>query len=70
MKDDYQSTLNSLRKIISENDLILISGGISVGDYDFVGKALIELGTQQIFYKVKQKQFFQKLLHQVLLKLL
>jgi len=65
VKDDYQSTLNSLRKIISENDLILISGGISVGDYDFVGKALIELGTQQIFYKVKQKPgkplFFGKL---------
>ena len=65
VKDDYQSTLNSLRKIISENDLIMISGGISVGDYDFVGKALIELGTQQIFYKVKQKPgkplFFGKL---------
>ncbi len=55
VEDDYQSTLNSLRKTISENDMILISGGISVGDYDFVGKALIELGTEQIFYKVKQK---------------
>ena len=27
----------------------------SVGDYDFVGKALIELGVKEIFYKVKQK---------------
>ena len=34
IKDDYQSTLNSLEKIISENDVVLISGGISVGDYD------------------------------------
>ena len=35
--------------------MILITGGISVGDYDFVGKALLELGTEQLFYKVKQK---------------
>ena len=55
VKDDYQSTLNSLEKAISENDVVLISGGISVGDYDFVGKALLELGTEQVFYKVKQK---------------
>ncbi len=65
IKDDYLSTLNSLEKVISENDVILISGGISVGDYDYVGKALLALGTQQIFYKVKQKPgkplFFGKL---------
>ncbi len=55
VKDDFISTKNSLEKAISENDLVLISGGISVGDYDFVGKALLELGIEQIFYKVKQK---------------
>lgn len=55
VKDDYASTVASLDKAISENDMVLISGGISVGDYDFVGKALIEIGVKQIFYKVKQK---------------
>jgi len=55
VKDDYASTMASLDKAISENDVVLISGGISVGDYDFVGKALLELGVKQIFYKVKQK---------------
>ncbi len=55
VKDDYNSTVIALEKAISENDMVLISGGISVGDYDFVGKALLELGTEQIFYKVKQK---------------
>ena len=55
VKDDYNSTLIALDKAIIENDLVLISGGISVGDYDFVGKALLELGTEQVFYKVKQK---------------
>ena len=55
VKDDYNSTVIILDKVISENDMILITGGISVGDYDFVGKALLELGTEQVFYKVKQK---------------
>ena len=55
VKDDYNSTVMILDKVISENDMILITGGISVGDYDFVGKALLELGTEQVFYKVKQK---------------
>ena len=53
--DDYASTLSKLDKVISENDMVVITGGISVGDYDFVGKALLELGVNQIFYKVKQK---------------
>lgn len=55
VKDDYNSTMKSLEKAIAENDMVLISGGISVGDYDFVGKALLELGVEQVFYKVKQK---------------
>ncbi len=55
VKDDYYSTVMILDKVISENDMILITGGISVGDYDFVGKALLELGTEQVFYRVKQK---------------
>ncbi len=55
VKDDYKSTYNTLSTTISKNDLVLVSGGISVGDYDFVGKALLELGVEQLFYKVKQK---------------
>ncbi|MGY5354816.1 molybdopterin molybdotransferase MoeA [Wenyingzhuangia sp. IMCC45467] len=55
VKDDYNATKNTLKTAINNNDLVLISGGISVGDYDFVGKALLELNTKQIFYKIKQK---------------
>ena len=53
--DNYQDTLKSLETIISNHDVILVSGGISVGDYDFVGRALKELGVTELFYKVKQK---------------
>ena len=55
IKDDYNDTKTVLSNVIEQSDLVLISGGISVGDYDFVGKALLELKTQQIFYKIKQK---------------
>ncbi|MDO3693559.1 molybdopterin molybdotransferase MoeA [Wenyingzhuangia sp. chi5] len=55
VKDDYEATRAALNDVIKQSDLVLISGGISVGDYDFVGKALLELKTEQIFYKIKQK---------------
>ncbi|MNE65650.1 Molybdopterin molybdenumtransferase [compost metagenome] len=36
-------------------DVVLISGGISVGDYDFVKEALLQNGVQELFYKINQK---------------
>lgn len=55
VKDDYPKTLDLLQKTIEQHDIVLVSGGISVGDYDFVGKALLELQVTPLFYKVKQK---------------
>jgi len=55
VKDDYEKTLSKLDTVINNNDMVIITGGISVGDYDFVGKALRELNVEQLFYKVKQK---------------
>lgn len=53
--DNYEQTVAKLKEAINENDLVIITGGISVGDYDFVGKALNELEVEECFYKVKQK---------------
>ncbi len=73
VEDDYKKTHELLQNVISENDLVLITGGISVGDYDFVGKALNEIGVEQLFYKVKQKPgkplFFGKKEHTVVFAL-
>lgn len=55
VEDDYLSTLAVLQTQLQEVDVLLISGGISVGDYDFVGKALPHLGVETLFYKVLQK---------------
>ena len=53
--DNYQDTLDILQKVMAKYDMVLVSGGISVGDYDFVGRALQELKVEELFYKVKQK---------------
>lgn len=53
--DDFEATKTLLSRLISENDVLITAGGISVGDYDFVGKVLEELNTETLFYKVKQK---------------
>jgi molybdopterin molybdotransferase len=53
--DEAEATSTALQTLSENNDVILASGGISVGDYDFVGKALEQVGVQTVFYKVKQK---------------
>lgn len=55
VEDDYLTTLSTLQAQLQEVDVLLISGGISVGDYDFVGQALPHLGVETLFYKVRQK---------------
>lgn len=53
--DDEAVTKNSLAFAIENSDVVLVSGGISVGKYDFVGKSLQELEVENVFYKIAQK---------------
>lgn len=55
VNDDLENTKNTLQTALAENDVVLVSGGISVGDYDFVAAALKELAVETLFYKVNQK---------------
>ncbi len=55
IRDNLDDTISQLRTALDENDLVLISGGISVGEYDFVGKALKTLEVEELFYRVLQK---------------
>ena len=55
VEDTFEATKSVLQQAIDENDVILISGGISVGDYDFVGKALQSLAVETLFYRLNQK---------------
>lgn len=53
--DNFIATCEVLTKAFQENDVVLVSGGISVGDHDYVYKALKVLEVEPLFYKVRQK---------------
>lgn len=55
IKDTFKATKKAVKKQLEKSDVVLISGGISVGDYDFVKKALEENEVKEVFYKVNQK---------------
>lgn len=40
---------------LKESDIVILMGGVSVGDYDFVKSLLAEAGVNTIFWKVSQK---------------
>jgi molybdopterin molybdotransferase len=63
--DVEQEIIQSLEIGLEKCDVVLCTGGISVGDYDLVKKAMEHCRVETVFYKVKQKPgkplFFGKL---------
>ncbi|CAD0003021.1 molybdopterin molybdotransferase MoeA [Flavobacterium chungangense] len=55
VKDNLKATKEALKDILKKYDVVLVSGGISVGDYDFVKEALLKNGVEELFYKINQK---------------
>ena len=55
VKDNLKDTKKVLKGILKKYDVVLISGGISVGDYDFVKEALLQNDVKELFYKINQK---------------
>ncbi|WP_151980658.1 molybdopterin molybdotransferase MoeA [Acinetobacter guerrae] len=54
--EDQASVVTALFEgLKSEYDVIITTGGVSVGDYDFVRPCSFDVGFQQVFWKVKQK---------------
>jgi molybdopterin molybdotransferase len=52
--DQIEEIANEISKHL-HFDILILTGGVSVGDYDFVSSALEKCGVQKIFHKVKQK---------------
>ena len=53
--DDRDLQKRKIKKYLNESDVLILSGGISMGKADFVEKILKELDVKCIFYKVKQR---------------
>lgn len=55
VEDDLEVVTAILQQALLESDLVLLTGGVSVGDYDFVIRAADACGVVQQFHKVKQR---------------
>lgn len=55
VKDDLTETQTLFRNLKTSFQIILISGGISVGEYDHVAEALEAIGVKKVFHKIAQK---------------
>lgn len=53
-KDTKEDTENKLKEAL-KGDVVLTSGGVSVGEYDFVKDVLEGMGAQRLFWEVAQK---------------
>ncbi|MBC7775454.1 MAG: molybdopterin molybdotransferase MoeA [Phycisphaerae bacterium] len=53
--DDENQITTHLADGIERCDIVIATGGISVGDYDLVKKAMENCQVETVFYKVKQK---------------
>jgi len=55
VSDSKDATKEAMIKCIEENDILIISGGVSVGDYDYVPQILKELGFNIWFHTLAVK---------------
>ena len=53
--DSMEATREALDKALSMSDVVLLSGGVSAGDYDFVPHVMREAGINILFQKVEVK---------------
>ena len=54
-EDNLSVLQKTLEQAINVSDVILLTGGISVGDYDFVLQAAENCGVTKLFHRIKQK---------------
>lgn len=55
LEDEYATILEKLSSYLEEYELIILSGGVSKGKFDFLPQALEELGVQKHFHRVEQR---------------
>jgi molybdopterin molybdotransferase len=55
IKDDKASLRSFLSEALETSDIVISSGGVSMGRYDYVRDVILELGVKEHFWKVAQK---------------
>jgi len=55
IKDDKESITEEISSALKKSDIVVTTGGVSVGDFDFVKDVIYELGCEVVFKGVRVK---------------
>lgn len=55
LNDDYEEIKKELSHCMEEYDILLMSGGVSMGKFDYLPQVCEELGVEKLFHKIKQR---------------
>ena len=55
VKDDASALKNTIEEALQKCDVVLLTGGVSVGEYDFVTSVLTGCRVSTLFHKIKQR---------------
>ncbi|MBO0997581.1 molybdopterin molybdotransferase MoeA [Bacillus sp. SD075] len=55
LSDDFDSCYSAVKKALSEVDMLITTGGVSVGDYDYLPAIYEKLGASVLFNKVAMR---------------
>jgi molybdopterin molybdotransferase len=53
--DDVAATQDRLARLLGEHDVLILSGGVSMGQRDYVPAALDALGVRRVFHRIAQR---------------
>ena len=55
LKDDFTQIVDGIGQALETHEVLILSGGVSAGNFDFVPKALKANGVEPLFHKIKQR---------------
>jgi molybdopterin molybdotransferase len=55
LRDDAATLRTELAALLAEADVLVLSGGVSMGKFDLVPGVLVELGARRLFHRVQQR---------------
>jgi molybdopterin molybdotransferase len=55
LTDDEENIKKNLPSILENHDVIILSGGVSMGKFDLIPSSLLACGIEEKFHKIKQK---------------
>ncbi|WP_417443610.1 molybdopterin molybdotransferase MoeA [Joostella sp.] len=55
LNDNKEEIKNNLIELFSNSDILMLSGGVSKGKFDYIPEVLEDLGVEKVFHRVKQR---------------